>query len=182
MRLTRSQQQLLIVVAIVGVIYLFYSNIVKPKREEIKRLRGDLQTKITQRQEYEREAARFPTVVAEGEMLKLQLKYIEELLPKEKNMPELIRLITSICLEYGIKFTSFSPQAVVSKPEYDEIPIGLPISVDSYHILCQFLSGISKLPRLLVPHISHISYSEREEGYQLDVGFRISAYVYKPGG
>jgi type IV pilus assembly protein PilO len=70
------------------------------------------------------------------------------LLPKEQEIPQLLKDISALGTNAGLDFLSFKPGADVPKDFYAEIPVS--INVDGpYHSMGYFLDQVSKLDRIV---------------------------------
>lgn len=69
-------------------------------------------------------------------------------LPNEKEIPEVMKNITSLGKESNLEFTLFKPKPEERQQFYAKVPIEL-IVVGSYHDTGIFFDKVSKLPRIL---------------------------------
>ncbi len=71
-----------------------------------------------------------------------------KLLPKEKEIPQLLKDISALGRNAGLDFLSFKPGADVPKDFYAEIPVNININ-GPYHNMGFFLDQVSKLDRIV---------------------------------
>jgi type IV pilus assembly protein PilO len=82
------------------------------------------------------------------------LKLNEELrnaltqLPNEKEIPEILRNITSLGKESNLEFTLFRPKTEEPQQFYAKVPIELTV-LGSYHNTGIFFDKVSRLPRII---------------------------------
>lgn len=70
------------------------------------------------------------------------------LLPKEKEIPKLLKDISALGRNAGLDFLSFKPGADIPKDFYSEIPVSINVN-GPYHNLGFFLDQVSKLDRIV---------------------------------
>ncbi len=126
----------------------FYYFFLQPNFEEIDRL--DMQKKRTTAELNKAKAKARNLPKFEEELAETQRKFDEKavLLPKEKEIPQLLRDISSLGRNAGLDFLVFKPQANVKKDFYDEIPIVINVR-GPYHNVGFFFDQVSKLERIV---------------------------------
>jgi len=77
-----------------------------------------------------------------------ELKKALSQLPNEKEIPEILKNITSLGKESNLEFTLFRPKAEESQQFYAKVPIELTV-LGSYHNTGIFFDKVSKLPRII---------------------------------
>jgi len=77
-------------------------------------------------------------------------------LPRDKEIPSLLRDVYSLGKKSGIEFKTFSPSAEVPKKLYAEVPIKLTLA-GTYHEIAVFFDRVGKLSRIV--NISDIDLS-----------------------
>lgn len=114
------------------------------------------------------------------ERKRLELEGVEDMLPKEKEIPDLLKSITKTAEANAIDFLSFTPQGIIPRDLYDELPIDITLKV-GYHGLGKFLNELGHLYRIVVPSIKSMTGREpiKEDPYTIDVFLTISTFVYK---
>lgn len=85
---------------------------------------------------------------AEYERLHDQWLSAQELLPEEKEMPELLRQVTTAGSRSGVEFALFEPEAQVAKEFHTEHPISVVVR-GNYHQVGSFLGRLSNLERIV---------------------------------
>jgi type IV pilus assembly protein PilO len=83
-------------------------------------------------------------------------------LPREKEIPSLLRDIYTLGKKSGILFKSFTPQAEANRSLYSEVPIKLSLS-GSYHEVAVFFDRISKLSRIVNISDLNVTIGKSEE-------------------
>ena len=80
--------------------------------------------------------------------LNAELKSALTQLPNEKEIPEILKSISSLGKESNLEFTLFRPKPEVPQQFYAQVPIELTV-LGSYHNIGIFFDKVSKLPRII---------------------------------
>ena len=80
--------------------------------------------------------------------LNAELKSALTQLPNEKEIPEILKSISSLGKESNLEFTLFRPKPEVPQQLYAQVPIELTV-LGSYHNIGIFFDKVSKLPRII---------------------------------
>jgi type IV pilus assembly protein PilO len=144
-----TPKKVLILVGILGLMAgLFFNSFFSPRQEELKVLKGDLNKLVE-------ELNRSRAITRDHQKFKEQIaKLDEELrnalaqLPNEKEIPEILKNITSLGKESNLEFTLFRPKAEEPQQFYAKVPIELTL-LGSYHNTGIFFDKVSKLPRII---------------------------------
>lgn len=176
----KTKNKIIATVVIVGVVCsVFFAVIYPPRQREIARLDSEckkLETKLNMARE---SLKGFERLQREYDSLLTVWTKMEILLPKEKDIPNLLEDIARVGRRCGVEVVRFKPQPLVSRESYTEMPVIFSVHA-GYHQLGGFLSEIGNLPRLLKVRKLHIS-SYKKEGsadITLQASFVISAYTF----
>jgi len=154
-------QLIIAVVPSLVLIVLFFFFIYSPKGKEI----GGLNEKIAQMDKQiavnEEQVRKLDALIAENTLLKKKLDKLKEQLPEEKEVSVLLKQISDLGQASGLQILLWKPEARKTDPSglYIEIPVRVEVLAE-YHRLGDFLSQISRLPRLV--NISDMSLKVRE--------------------
>ncbi len=85
---------------------------------------------------------------AEYERLHEQWLSAQELLPEAKEIPDLLRQVTTAGNKAGVEFALFEPQAPQPREFFSEYPIKLKVR-GNYHQIGIFLSRLANMPRIV---------------------------------
>jgi type IV pilus assembly protein PilO len=85
---------------------------------------------------------------AEYERLHDQWESAQELLPEEKEMPDLLRQVTTAGSRSGVEFALFEPEAAVPHDLYTDHPITVTVR-GNYHQVGSFMGRLSNLERIV---------------------------------
>jgi type IV pilus assembly protein PilO len=144
-----NQKKILILAAILCVVAgLFGYSVLLPLQDELVRLRAE--DSQTTRELHESEA-----ITRELASFKSQVKNLtEELdraltqLPNEKQIPDMLRDVSTLGKESSLEFTLFKPRPEDPRQFYARVPVELTI-LGSYHSTGVFFDRVSKLPRIM---------------------------------
>ena len=77
-----------------------------------------------------------------------ELKNALTQLPNEKEIPEILKTISSLGKESNLEFTLFKPRPEQPQQFFANVPIDL-VALGSYHNVGMFFDKVSKLPRII---------------------------------
>jgi type IV pilus assembly protein PilO len=180
-----SQEELkaagLIVVFMGLTIFAFINYGYKPLQVRSSELDKEIMAKTDELKQIQDVVANLEIRKAEVRKLREELSYVETRLPKEINMPELIKIITTLAQENRVVFSTFVPSGPFRKDVYEEIPIILATKA-TYHNFGKFLAAIGNLERILTPSGVQINYlvPTKEDSSTISANMVITAFVYKP--
>jgi type IV pilus assembly protein PilO len=148
LKLTKPKKILTLVGILGAMTGLYFHSFFSPRQEELKILRGDLNKLVKELNESK-------AITRDHQKFKEQvLKLNEELrnaltqLPNEKEIPEILRNITSLGKESNLEFTLFRPKTEEPQQFYAKVPIELTV-LGSYHNTGIFFDKVSRLPRII---------------------------------
>ena len=104
----------------------------------------------------------------EKEMQEAEAKFLESaaLLPKEKEIPKLLKDISALGRNAGLDFLTFKPSADIPKDFYAEIPVTINVR-GPYHNMGFFFDQVSKLERIVSVSNVKMSSPKKEGGEML---------------
>jgi len=144
-----TQKKVLILVAILCVIAgLYLYAFFLPQQETLKVARGELSRlakELNESKAITRDLQKFKEQV---QKLNEELKTALTQLPNEKEIPEILKNISSLGKESNLEFTLFRPKPEEPQQFYAKVPIEL-VALGSYHNIGIFFDKVSKLPRII---------------------------------
>ncbi len=144
-----KSKKILILIGMLGVVTaLYFHSFFTPRQEELNVLKDDLNKLVKELNESKaitRDHQKFKDQVSK---LDEELKKAITQLPNEKEIPEILRNITSLGKESNLEFTLFRPKAEEPQQFYAKVPIELTV-LGSYHHTGSFFDKVSKLPRII---------------------------------
>ncbi|MEW5766557.1 MAG: type 4a pilus biogenesis protein PilO [bacterium] len=148
---------------------------------KIDNLEKERERKQIKLDEAERVAESLPQLKKRHEELQEQLAYAQEKMPKEKEMPELLRRVTEAADQSDLDIHLFHPEEIETKETYIEVPIKMEVS-GTYHNLGSFLSQVGSLPRIVTPNklkIEEVTPAAENAYATVRAELIISTFVFK---
>jgi len=144
-----TSRKLLILIAILFVMAgLYFYSIFMPQHEELNGLRAELNKLVLQVNENKKVTKDLAKFRKQREELNAELKDALNQLPNEKEIPEILKNISSLGRESNLDFLLFRPKPEDPQQFYAKVPIELTV-VGSYHNTGIFFDKMSKLPRII---------------------------------
>jgi type IV pilus assembly protein PilO len=144
-----TQKKVLILVAILCVIAgLYLYAFFLPQQDELNLAKGELSKlakELNESKAITRDLQKFKDQV---QKLNEELKNALTQLPNEKEIPEILKNISSLGKESNLEFTLFRPKPEEPQQFYAKVPIEL-VALGSYHNIGIFFDKVSKLPRII---------------------------------
>ncbi|MGW8194883.1 MAG: type 4a pilus biogenesis protein PilO [Desulforhopalus sp.] len=142
---------------------IFYFTYFKPKNEQTESLSKQKVALEQQLKEVKLKAANLAKF--EKELKEAEAKFLEAsvLLPKDKEIPNLLRDISALGRSAGLDFLTFKPGADIPKDFYAEIPITINVR-GPYHNMGYFFDQVSKLERIVSVTNVKMSSPKKERG------------------
>jgi type IV pilus assembly protein PilO len=137
---------LVVILCILAGLYLYAFYI--PQRNELKVAKGELdklRKELIISKDIARDLQKFKDQI---EKLNEELKNALTQLPNEKEIPEILRNISSLGKASNLEFTLFRPKPEEPQQFYAKVPIELN-ALGSYHNMGIFFDKVSKLPRII---------------------------------
>lgn len=151
------------VVIILLPVVIFYFTYFQPKTEETERLYKQKVSLEQQIREVKLKAANLAKFEKELEEAQARFQEAAILLPKEKEIPTLLRDISALGRNAGLDFLTFKPLADVPRDFYAEIPITINVR-GPYHNMGYFFDQVSKLERIVSVTNVKMSSPKMERG------------------
>jgi type IV pilus assembly protein PilO len=135
----------LIAALILGGFWYFWYNPAVQEQEQKEQQLATLQQEI---RKLEVVAAKLDQFKNEVALLEARLEQLKQVLPSEKQTPDLIRKVQSMVSESSLRIRTFNPGATISQEFYQEWPISIVVD-GTYHNLGMFFDRVSRLSRLV---------------------------------
>lgn len=142
-------------------IAVFYFTLYQPNSSTISKLEKDsnkLSQEIKQLQEKERNK---PVLLAEVAKIEDEFEQAAQMLPKEQEIPSLLKDISALGQNAGLDFLSFVPRPETPRDYYNDIPVDITIR-GPYHSVGYFFDQISRLDRIV--SVSNIKMGSPQRG------------------
>jgi len=130
-------------------VFLYFNFLLGPVNKRIKIKEGKIKELTNTIAEAKKEMGQLDQLKIKNAILEYELKELLSLLPKQKDLPDILRKINAVAQRHGIKIISLQPRPIVTttSQEYDEIPFGLQIT-GTFHNVGNFLAEIGQEKRL----------------------------------
>ena len=153
---------LIVLIPVIAFYFAFY----QPNSEKIQGLKAkevSMQKTLKEVKEKASELAKFEQELKAAEML---FQEAAVLLPDEKEIPQLLKDISSLGRTAGLDFLTFKPLADIPKDFYAEIPITINVR-GPYHNMGFFFDQVSKLERIVSVSNVKMGSPKKEAGEML---------------
>jgi len=117
-------------------------------------------------QKVKTQAKNLPKLQAELAMVQVEFEKKSALLPREKEIPQLLRDISALGTNAGLDFLQFKPLPSVPRDFYDDIPVAINVR-GPYHSVGSFFDRVSKLERIVSVTNIRMSSPKLEAGEML---------------
>jgi type IV pilus assembly protein PilO len=147
-KLPTSKKALILVVLLCVIVGLYVYVFFMPWQREMKGLKVELNNLARELNESKAIAKDLQKFKDEVAKLNIELANALTQLPNEKEIPEILRNISTLGKESNLEFTLFRPKPEEPKQFYANVPIEL-VVLGSYHNTGMFFDRVSKLPRII---------------------------------
>lgn len=148
LKLPRPKKILLLAVILCALAGLYLWRFFLPSQEELseaQRQGAKLENELNNSKAIARDLQKYNEQVAK---LNEELKNALTQLPNEKEIPEILKTISSLGKESNLEFTLFKPRPEQPQQFFANVPIDL-VALGSYHNVGMFFDKVSKLPRII---------------------------------
>jgi type IV pilus assembly protein PilO len=145
---------------------IFYFLFLEPNRTKISGLESQKTNLVQEIKSVEAKVAHLAELEKELEEATAAFKETSALLPKDKEIPKLLKDISALGRSAGLDFLTFIPSADIPKDFYSEIPITINVR-GPYHNMGFFLDMVSKLERIVSVSNIRMSSPKKEGGEML---------------
>ena len=182
MKISKGISAFIIFIVFAAFIYFNYFYIYQPRIQKIEQLDRDIEITAQKIAEGKRIAARLGPLKEEYQALLKKLEFLEVMLPKEKEIPDLLVMIQDTLDEFKVDFTNFTPQNISWEQDliYGKMPITMSLTA-SYFDLIAYLDRIENLPRLIDVKTLSLSKTGAEDE-NLNIPINMFVYVLRKGG
>jgi len=143
---TRKMLILAVILCVLGGLYL--KAFILPEREELSALQLQLDKSMKELNESRAITSDLATYKGQVKKLEEELTAALKQLPNEKEVPEILKNISSLGKESHLEFVLFRPKPEEPQQFYAKVPIEL-IMVGNYHDTGVFFDKVSKLSRII---------------------------------
>lgn len=170
------------IIFITTICIIFYSALYKPLSNKIGEERKKLQEKQVKLDEAQKIAQQLDKLQKDNRKLEYELKESAKRLPREKEIPDLLRQITNLGNKTRVDFIYFKPQSVEARGFYKEVPIRVNVR-STYHNLGIFLTELGQLERIVNTSDVQIQPLVGKKGESsISSTFLITTFTFTEGG
>lgn len=162
---------LILAVVIFGIIFFVYF---KPRNNELKSLKEERMRTEQEVETLKVKKRQLDKIEKEIVMLSRTLNKLEAIIPKRKEIWDILRKIQQLALNSRLNIVKFLPKGEIDKEFYYEWPISIEIT-GSYHNLAIFFDRLSNFSRLF----NIWDFSIKSLGNQTDASTISAAYTAK---
>ncbi|HKW12893.1 MAG TPA: type 4a pilus biogenesis protein PilO [Candidatus Krumholzibacteria bacterium] len=153
LREPKTQKILIGCVALAAAGYVYFGTSFLPfnypvRKAKIAQLQADHEKLAAEVEKARKVVGDLARLEAEYERLHDQWISAQELLPQEKEMPDLLRQVTTAGSRSGVEFALFEPEASVPHDLYTDHPITVTVR-GNYHQVGSFMGRLSNLERIV---------------------------------
>lgn len=183
-----------ILCAIIGYVYFFTSFLPffnQPVRAKIASLSTEYEKTSAELEKARKTVGNLARLEAEYDMLHDKWIAAQGLLPKEKEVADLLRKVTRVGSQAGVDFLLFEPKDPVPQEFITENPVQVKVRGE-YHQLGMFLSKVANLDRIVnVSNLVIKPVAAKNEGgareqalrsYTIEAEMTLTAYTLVEGG
>ena len=182
MKLSKGITAFIIFIIFAAVAYVNYFYIYQPRMQKIEQLDRDIEITANKIIEGKRIAARLGPLKEEYQALLKKLAFLEVMLPKEKEIPDLLVMIQDTLNEFNVDFSNFTPQNISWEKDmiYGKMPITMNLTAN-YFDLIEYLDRIENLPRIIDAKTLNLNKAGREDE-TLSISINMFVYVLRKEG
>jgi len=156
--------------------------LILPKHKEIKVLDQKISAQENEIAKNQAKAAKLPELTLENEKLRMRLNELKLQLPEEKEVSTLLKQVSELCIQAGLKIALWKPEQRKTHPSgiVYEIPVKVELA-GNYHSLGYFFSSLTKLNRIV--NISDIKISDpkpEKENALVKISFTATTFSIVP--
>ncbi|MFB0527738.1 MAG: type 4a pilus biogenesis protein PilO [bacterium] len=176
-----KQQKVLLGILGVLVFFMFYKYVYGPLGLKLKKEKNELITKQTKLTVARARADRLDQLKTDYELLRVDVAEAEKKLPREKEIPRLLRDITGAGRKFKIDISDFRSRVEEPQEYYISHPFLITLETN-YHDLAYFLAEIGQYERIF--HIKNLGITPilENEGEKLkgvSADFQLYTYTFK---
>jgi type IV pilus assembly protein PilO len=166
-------------ILVIGILYGYSAYFYGPIKQEIKKNQSEITDLERRLQVAKDRAQQLSKMQQEMASLQVDVAQLEKQLPKDRELPALIRVLTHRAESYGLVLGSVAPQRAVSKGLYDEIPYNVSVTT-SFHSLGHFLASLGKGDRLFAARNLALSpnSNKADPSKTVNATFQLIAFKY----
>ena len=182
MKLSKGMTAFIIFLVFAATVYVNYFYIYQPRMQKIEQLDRNIEITANKIIEGKKIAAKLEPLKEEYQALLKKLAFLEVMLPKEKEIPDLLVMIQDTLTEFNVDFSNFTPQNISWEKDmiYGKMPITMNLTAN-YFDLIEYLDRIENLPRIIDVKTLNLNKATKEVGL-LNISTNMFVYVLRKEG
>ncbi|HNT97223.1 MAG TPA: type 4a pilus biogenesis protein PilO [Elusimicrobiales bacterium] len=124
-----------------------------------------------------RQKAKFKDLEGKLDSLKLEKEAAQKKLPRDKQLPELIKTLTDKSRKYGVTINSIGSAAAVREQYFTKVSYAVSVSGD-YHRLARFFTALALEERIITTENLSVTSSPNSPKGSLNGTFTLISYLY----
>lgn len=181
----KVQKALLVGILISAVSYLYFFAGFMPfgyqaMQKEKKELQVRYEHLSSDLEKARQTAANMPRVEREFDLVQRRYTAAQKLLPEEREVANLLRMVALVGQQEGVRFDLFRPAPQVVQGYYIENPVDIKVT-GGYHEVGSFLAEVANLSRIInVARLNLKSFDKGNTDETVEASFTASAYTMNP--
>jgi len=159
------------------ILLIFYFIDYSPHKKTILRLEAQNDTLVQKVRKARGVAKRRKEAERMFKVVQMQWEEANRMIPKEENIPDVLKELTTKGGESGVRITLFKPGKSKKEKDYIEKPIDIAME-GGYHEIARFLSFVNNLPRVV--NIGNLQLTRSGSG-ELSATMRAMIYASLTG-
>jgi len=157
--LSRTNQQFIIIVLIFAVCaFAYYVYLLEPLDRKYYDSASTFKQMESRLSDFRMRVQELPKIKAQTDSLLAEVNELGKLLPKEEEIPALLRAITNKAQKYGLQLDSLAPAKLTPQQNYKEIPFQVNLR-GRYNSVGSFLADIGQESRIIGARDLNMIYS-----------------------
>lgn len=169
----KTQKNMLVIIVALLILVLFYFFSYSKSSSRIATMRDELASRNAQIEQARLAAVRIDELRAELDELIEQWDRVKQMLPSERELPELLKSLTNVGNRSGVTFEMFRPLPVSPIEFYAEMPVEMRVR-GGYHQIGTFLGAIANLPRIV--NVRNLIMHQAEKK-KMELSFSAVTYI-----
>ncbi len=177
----KTQQNLAaLIIGFILAIFFYYKFMIVPLDKKYSSALDELKGSQARLSDMKHRALELPKLQGEMKLLESEVTDLEKRLPKDREIPGLLRTITKTGQHFRLTIVSISPAAQTTGSNYNEIPFQISAQ-GTYHNLASFFAEIGQDPRIL--SVKDVNYNAsaptKDNPNTVNATFTLVAYTFK---
>jgi type IV pilus assembly protein PilO len=143
-----TQKIAILGVTVILIAALYYSFLYSPRADEVAKLADSVEIARNEKTVKSKKAADLPRLRQDLKRLDAELKRAIAQLPEKKEIPELLRSISSKAQQSGLDVLLFRPRAESYQEFYAEVPVDITVK-GNFHDTVNFFDEVGRMDRLV---------------------------------